>query len=102
MSPRVRYGSWSRQLTLLVAVLGLVSVLTAARVAAAAQEKVHFLSLDDHSTMLDGYLFRQYGEGRHPALVFLHGCGGLLTKRGTIQARETDWAAHLTAWVMWW
>ena len=97
MSPRTRYGSRARQLPVLVAVLGLVGVLAATRGPAAAQEKVHFPSLADHSPMLDGYLFRPDGGGRHPALVFLHGCGGLLTRRGTIQARETEWAAHLTA-----
>ena len=97
MSSRARGGLRSRRLALLGAVLGLVGVLGATPGPAAAQEKVHFPSLDGHSAMLDGYLFRPDGDGRHPALVFLHGCGGLLTRRGTIQPRETEWAAHLTA-----
>lgn len=66
--------------------------------AAAAQEAVHFPSLDDQRTALDGYLFRPAGAGRHPALVFLHGCGGMWNRAtGKINTREPDWAARLTA-----
>src|SRR5271170_1206199 len=54
-------------------------------------------SLGREPTMLDGYLFKPAGEGRHPALVFLHGCGGLVNRRlGEINSRETDWAARFT------
>lgn len=60
-----------------------------------------FASLDatatQPATMLDGYLLKPAGAGPHPALVFLHGCGGLISRSGSIQARETDWAARLTA-----
>ncbi len=65
--------------------------------AAAAEEKVHFPSLDEAATSLDGYLFRPAGEGRHAAVVFLHGCDGLLNKRGAIVSRESAWAQQLTA-----
>jgi dienelactone hydrolase len=70
--------------------------------AAAAQEPVHFSSLEDngpgHSpTMLDGYLFRPAGEGKRAAVVFLHGCGGLFSRAsGFINPRELDWARELT------
>jgi len=70
---------------------------------AVAQEAVHFPSLDDSGagqtpTMLDGYLFRPGGEGRHPAIVFLHGCGGLVSRTsGQVNARELAWAAQFTA-----
>src|ERR1700756_4024699 len=65
--------------------------------AAAAQEAVHFPSIEDtgsrSSTTLDGYLFRPAGAGKHPALVFLHGCGGLFNRaNGFIEPRELDWA----------
>jgi dienelactone hydrolase len=64
---------------------------------AAAQQAVHFPSLDG-ATTLDGYLFRTAGEGRHPALVFLHGCGGLIGRTsGRINTRESDWAMRFTA-----
>jgi dienelactone hydrolase len=63
--------------------------------AAAAQEVVHFPSLEPSAPMLDGYLFRPAGERRYPALVFLHGCGGLIGRAtGRINSREADWAAH--------
>ena len=70
--------------------------------AAAAQEPVHFSSLEDNGpgrspTMLDGYLFRPAGEGKRAAVVFLHGCGGLFSRAsGFINPRELDWARELT------
>jgi dienelactone hydrolase len=70
--------------------------------AASAQELVHFPSYEDNgpgrsSTALDGYFFRPAGEGRHPAVVFQHGCGGLFDRiSGFIEPGERDWAAKLT------
>lgn len=73
-----------------LALLGLL----AAGAGAQAQEKVSFPSRD--GTILDGYLFRAgQGNGPAPAVVFAHGCGGLIGKNG-INARETDWAQRLT------
>ncbi len=71
---------------------------------AAAQEAVHFPSLDGTNgaapTRLDGYLFRptRAGPGPAPAVVFLHGCGGLISSIShNIMSREVDWAKHLNA-----
>jgi dienelactone hydrolase len=69
---------------------------------AAAQEKVQFPSSADHgpnapATMLDAYLYRPTTDGPHPALVFMHGCGGLLNKEGHPWTRETDWARRFNA-----
>ena len=77
---------------------GLVALLACIlRVAPApAQEVVHFPSLDEQHTMLDGYLYRPQGEGRHPALVFLHGCSGMFFG-GRISALEFAWAYLFTA-----
>ena len=67
-----------------------------------AQELVHFLPLEDNGrgvppTRLDGYVYRASGEGRRPALVFLHGCGGLFSRTTElIDKREREWASHLT------
>ncbi|QTL03394.1 dienelactone hydrolase family protein [Aquabacter sp. L1I39] len=73
-----------------LAMLGLL----AAGAGAQAQEKVSFPSRD--GTTLDGYLFRaKAANGPGPAVVFAHGCGGLIGKTG-INARETDWAQRLT------
>jgi dienelactone hydrolase len=63
--------------------------------AGALPGRVRVPSLD--GTAIEAYLFRPQGAGPHPAVVFLHGCGGLVSSRGAIQARETDWASRLTA-----
>lgn len=88
-----------RALALLAALCGLVAP-------AAAQEAVHFASLDGKDgaapTRLDGYLFRPSRQGQSmspgpaPAVVFLHGCGGLISGLShQIMSREMDWARHL-------
>jgi dienelactone hydrolase len=70
--------------------------------AASAQQRVEFPSLDDNGpgqppTTLDGFVFGPTGEGRHPAVVFLHGCGGLFSRTtGLVGARERAWADVLT------
>ena len=79
------------------AILGVVLATMLASGAARAQEVVHFPSLDERHTMLDGYFFPPAAGGRHPAVVFLHGCGGLFTKSHAIYSRETDWMRRLTA-----
>ena len=48
-------------------------------------------------TRLDAVLFRPRGKGPFPAVVLLHGCGGLF-KAGTageIVARDREWALRL-------
>ena len=86
-----------------------VSALLLWSMTASAQELVHFPSFEDNgpgrpSTVLDGYLSRPTGEGQHPAVVFLHGCGGLLMGSmigrlltgSMIEPGESDWAGELT------
>ena len=46
---------------------------------------------------LSAHLFRAAAAGRRPAVVFLHGCGGLLNRRGAIGPRERAWAERLNA-----
>ena len=62
-----------------------------------AQTTVHFASLDGPpATELDGYLFPASGaQATHPAVVFLHGCGGMFSRSGKINARERDWAQRM-------
>src|SRR5436190_8991792 len=66
----------------------------------AAQELVHFPSLEDNgpgqpSTVLDGYLFRPPGDGRQKAIVGLHGCGGMFSRTtGLITPIYRAWAAE--------
>jgi len=92
----------------LMAVLLLLVPVTLARVTTACAEPppplpwVRFTSLDGPATVLDAYLFRPATPGPHPAVVFLHGCGGLVEHTTgpwpttTIVSRELDWAARLT------
>jgi dienelactone hydrolase len=40
-------------------------------------------------------LLRPQGPGPFPAVVALHGCGGLLNKEDDLAKRETDWADRL-------
>jgi dienelactone hydrolase len=71
----------------------LVSVAVTVSVGAvAAQERVQFPSAGDNG-VIDGYLMRPAGAGRHPALVFLHGCGGLISpSTHAIMERDFEWA----------
>jgi dienelactone hydrolase len=46
--------------------------------------------------VLKAMLFRPDGAGPFPAVIGLHGCEGLLGRNGTVEARYTDWAEHLT------
>ncbi|AIO34604.1 alpha/beta hydrolase fold family protein [Burkholderia cenocepacia] len=65
---------------------------------AGAQTLVHFPSTDGPpATTLDGYLFPAPGAGRHPALVFLHGCSGMFARSGKVYSRERDWAERFNA-----
>ncbi len=81
-----------------VAPMLMLLLLLSAAAMARADEIVHFPSLDAASPVqLDGHLFRAAGEGRHPAVVFLHGCGGLLDRSGAVVVRESAWAARFNA-----
>ena len=64
--------------------------------AAKAQERIQFRSLESSATVLDGYLYPSIGAGRHPPVVFLHGCSGMFDRStGLISRSERDWASVL-------
>ena len=44
---------------------------------------------------LEGVLLQPRGAGPFPAVVLLHGCSGLRTRAGAIQAKLRFWAEHL-------
>ncbi|MCA0401705.1 MAG: dienelactone hydrolase family protein [Proteobacteria bacterium] len=46
---------------------------------------------------LKARLFKPAGAGPFPAVVALHGCGGLGNAQGVINARHADWAVRLQA-----
>ena len=65
-----------------------------------AEEIVRFPSADGEltggaPTMLTGRLLRPAGAGPHPAVVMLHGCGGLYARNGRVSPRHVWWATHL-------
>jgi dienelactone hydrolase len=69
--------------------------------AAVAQDTVHFPSFDPgdghRATELTANLFKPNRPGPMPALVFLHGCSGLVSSIShRIMSREMDWAGRLT------
>ncbi|MGA3036420.1 MAG: hypothetical protein ABSE64_02955 [Vulcanimicrobiaceae bacterium] len=58
-----------------------------------AQELIHFPTLPASSMQLDGYLWQPTTPGPHPAVVLLHGCGGLLSRSTHMpDSRAKQWA----------
>jgi len=87
-----------RPITALSLILSLLCFISAE---AAAQEVVSFASLDGRAngtaaTVLSGLLFKPAGAGPFPAVVAMHGCGGLFNRKGKLMARESAWADLLT------
>jgi dienelactone hydrolase len=68
--------------------------LTVARAAASSGPEPVEISQDN--VMLKAMLFRPDGAGPFPAVIGMHGCEGLLGRNGTVEARYSDWAEHLT------
>jgi dienelactone hydrolase len=68
------------------AVLGSVGVQAADRV-----------SIPGSGVNLASLLFTPAGIGPFPAVIGLHGCGGLYASDGTLSARHADWAERLAA-----
>jgi dienelactone hydrolase len=67
---------------------------------AQAQESVSFPSQDADltggaPTTLPGLLYRPPGAGPFPAIVLMHGCGGLYGRPGRLAPRHADWAGRL-------
>lgn len=79
--------SWSRLRRVAIALL------LGAAAPAGAQETVRVPSRD--GTVLDAVLTRPSGEGPHPAVILLHGCGGRDARSGALDPRHADWAARL-------
>ena len=59
---------------------------------AAAQTVVHFPSqASGKAVVLDALLYEPTAGGKHPAVVFMHGCGGLWSSKHEPNKRETAW-----------
>ena len=50
---------------------------------------------EGRAVTLDALMFRPSGTGPFPAVVLLHGCGGLLTPAGYVTGSYRLWAEHL-------
>ncbi len=64
---------------------------------AAATEVVAFQSSGPRGALIKGYLRRPAGIAKAPLVVALHGCGGLLNRRGEMGERDRDWADRFVA-----
>ncbi len=63
-------------------------------------ERVAFPALKDfegRQIELDAHLYRPQGPGPFPALVLLHGCSGMYTRRGELTHSYRHWAELLAA-----
>jgi len=74
--------------------LAVLSILSAPR-PAFAYEAVQFLSIDG-ATDLTAYLSRPEGDGPYPAVILLHGCGGLGFS-GSVSSIYSSWTRELNA-----
>jgi dienelactone hydrolase len=75
----------------------LTAFLTMNAAVAAEFERVEIAAPVSSKGPFTAYLRRPAGNGPFPAIVALHGCGGLFTRKGEIQSREQDWAQRLNA-----
>ena len=76
-------------------ILTAVFALWAASAAAQTGAPVSFSG--DGGLTLTGVLYRPSGAGPFPAVVALHGCGGLCGVGGGVSARHADWGGRLSA-----
>lgn len=83
-------SSLTRAMTLAI---GLVALLAVPAIAG-GYERVR-IPHDDYQ--LDAVLFRPTGPGPFPAVVALHGCGGLWREPDKLSTRHSDWGERLAA-----
>ena len=69
----------------------------APRAHALASETVTITSALASKGPFTAQLLRPSGAGPFPAIVAMHGCGGLLTNKGQLRSREMDWAERFVA-----
>jgi dienelactone hydrolase len=71
--------------------------IAASRAHALAPETVTIDSALASKGPFTAQLLRPSGAGPFPAIVAMHGCGGLLTNKGQLRSREMDWAERFVA-----
>lgn len=60
-------------------------------------DAVALTSRGERGAALTSFLRRPHGQPPHPAVIMLHGCGGLFTAKGQLTQRETDWSDRFLA-----
>jgi dienelactone hydrolase len=53
------------------------------------------VAIEAEDVKLTAALYRPVGPGPHPAVIALHGCGGLFNRAGQPSARHADWGRRL-------
>jgi dienelactone hydrolase len=81
----------SNGMRLAMALVGFALLSTAAQ--AAGYERVRVPSYDGE---LDAVLYLPQGPGPFPAVVAMHGCGGLWRDNGQLSTRHSDWGERLS------
>ncbi|PSC04631.1 dienelactone hydrolase family protein [Alsobacter soli] len=66
--------------------------LTPARAGAPERVRIH-----GSDVVLAAALYKPEGHGPFPAVVALHGCGGLFLRNGKVAPRDADWGERLAA-----
>jgi dienelactone hydrolase len=52
-------------------------------------------NLSSSPTALVGFLFKPAGNGPHPAVIMMHGCGGAYARSGNLGERHRMWGEYL-------
>jgi dienelactone hydrolase len=88
-----------RKANILLGLIGMLAAGTVCSMPARAIEPETVQIASDAARMgpFTALLFRPKGAGPFPAVVALHGCGGLLNGDGELRSREEDWAERLVA-----
>lgn len=74
-----------------------IAALTVLMAAAQAQSVPEIVRVQAEDVELTAALYRPAGPGPHPAVIALHGCGGLFNSAGVPSARHADWGQRLAA-----
>ncbi|MGL4727295.1 MAG: dienelactone hydrolase family protein [Bosea sp. (in: a-proteobacteria)] len=94
-----KQGLRALALAALVLCAGLIGV--SPRAWATGIDTTHFrferVTLPVEGGALHGVLYRPDGPGPFPAVIALHGCGGLFNKQDLPSARHADWGRRLAA-----
>lgn len=87
-----------RSLAKAMSVVAILGAATAhAQQAPSGYEAVAIDVTGPKAARLTAYLRRPSGNAPAPAILALHGCGGLFNAKGQLARREADWSERLTA-----